>query len=138
MKKNISIPLIVAVLAIVLSISVGLLTSVQAKVVGSTSSSSNYIYKFGTSTAMWIGKDIPTQVAYYNERRSFFEIGNLSGATSTAQTIYCSTNSKITKYNGIPVQASSSKSFYPNDMIFTAPLYCISPTSSSTAVIIEG
>ncbi len=140
MKKNILISSIISAIAVMFLI-VTLTYNVDkviAKPLGGTSASSNIIYKFGTSTTMWIGKDIPTQVSWYNERRAFFEVGNLSGATSTAQTIYCSTNSSITRYNGIPVQASSSRSFYLNDMIFTGPLYCISPTSSSTAVIIEG
>lgn len=96
----------------------------------------NTFFGFATSTNFWIGPGNPTMIARNNPRRQYFEIGNISGATTTPQAVYCSTNPSLPAFTGIFINASSTKTFNYTG-IPLGFMYCRSQTSSTTITVVE-
>lgn len=91
-----------------------------------------------TSTSVWVGKDLDTTVAATNTARVLLRIGNISGATTTSQALYCNVNgAPATIYSGYVVQASSSEEFAADTHLYRGALHCRFPVASSTVTLIE-
>lgn len=99
-----------------------------------------------------VGKGFATRIATLNKGRTYLEIGNYSGATSTPQAIYCKTSAVDygatttalfafpagnASYQGFAVQASSSKVFNIGTGSPISPIYCMNPLASSTVSVVE-
>lgn len=101
------------------------------------SASDNLFTTIPTATSVWVGKDISTLIVATSTGRSYLEIANISGATSTAQALYCNVNGKeAVLYSGLVVHASSSRLFNL-DGLYRGALYCKFPVASSTVTILE-
>ena len=107
---------------------------------------------FTQQVQFWIGKGYATKVASINRNRVYLELGNFSGATSTAQAIFCvqsaltdatTTNlfvfpfNTTTSYQGFAIQASSSRVFNRATGMITGSVYCVNPSASSTISVLE-
>lgn len=103
-----------------------------------------------SATIGYIGKGYATRAVGPNAGRTYLEISNLSGATSTAQTIYCITSKETvatsstamtvgsaTSYIGFAIQASSSKVFSVQTGLPSVSVYCINPIASSTIATVD-
>jgi hypothetical protein len=89
-----------------------------------------------TATSVWVGTS-DTLVVASSSGRVRLEVGNISGATSTAQALYCNVGDRPSVlYQGIVVQASSSKAFTLDDMTRGA-VRCRFPVSASTVTVID-
>jgi hypothetical protein len=96
------------------------------------------INEITTSTSVWVGKDIDTLVVASSSNRMLLEIGNISGATGTPQALYCNTNDRpATVYSGWVVQASSSRQWRVDELMYTGALHCKFPIASSTITVIQ-
>lgn len=97
--------------------------------------------KFNVSKYVLIGKDIPTEVATSSPTRAYLEITNLSGATSTTlanQPIFCSTSSTVAPYTGFVVYASTTgKVFTRENGVPTGRVYCVAPTATTAAAVVD-
>lgn len=110
--------------------------------------------QFTTNAQFTIGKGFATRVAPSNPGRTYLEIGNFSGATSTAQAIYCTASNQTNiatttsssiftfpagnpTYAGFAIQASSSKVFSRVTGVPTGAIYCVNPLASSTVSTVD-
>lgn len=92
---------------------------------------------YPTATSVWVGKDIDTTIVATSTGRVRLEIENISGATSTAQALYCNYGDRpATIYSGFVIEASSSKAF-TLDQLYRGALHCKFPVSSSTIAITD-
>ncbi len=64
-----------------------------------------------TASTVYVGKDIDTTVAASSSARQYLEITNLSGATTTAQPLYCNVGNVAAPFTGFVIQSSSTKIF---------------------------
>lgn len=98
------------------------------------------IWSYSTSTKIWVGTSVVTNlyttVAPASNGRTYLEITNLSGATSTPQAIYCKVGENPVKYEGIVIQASSTRTWEKSHVPVGA-VKCIFPVSSSTVAVVE-
>lgn len=131
MFKKISISLIALAFIVSAGSLLGILT--KTPLTAKAGEDYNLIFDFATTTQLWAAST-PTKIASYNSHRAFLEISNISGATTTAQDVYCSTASTtvsyLTKYTGIYIKASSTVSFYPARVLPLAPVYCVSANTA--------
>lgn len=88
---------------------------------------------------IWVGKDIDTTLVATNTARSYLEISNISGATTTAGTLYCNLGGKdATIYTASPVVVfASSTRVWSLDGIYTGAIHCKLPFASSTIQVWE-
>lgn len=105
--------------------------------------------QFTRNAQYFVGKDLAVKVASSSPNRVYLEIANLSGATTTARAIYCTTvaggvtdtltktNAGLLDYTGFVIQASSSKVFTRSSGIPTQAIYCTNPVSTSTVSVVE-
>jgi FlaG/FlaF family flagellin (archaellin) len=85
---------------------------------------------------VWVGT-ADTLVAGTSTGRIRLEIANISGATSTAQALYCNVGDRpATAYSGIVIQASSTKAFSLDDLTRGA-VHCRYPVSASSAAVAD-
>jgi hypothetical protein len=92
-----------------------------------------------TATKVWVGTGGTgdTLVAASSTGRTYLEIGNISGATSTAQALYCNVGGlPSVLYEGMVVHASSSKAFGLDNLIRGA-IRCRFPVASSSVTVID-
>jgi len=95
------------------------------------------ITKYQVSTSVWVGKDIATTVAAASPGRSYLEISNISGATSTPTSIYCAVGVEPVLYKGIVITASSTRMWGRQDSVPTGPVKCLSANASSTVTVVS-
>lgn len=134
MKKTISIIGIIVLMFFTFLIGSNLLYS---NPVGAAIGLDESVQSYATSSSVYVGKDIPTVVTNLSQGRSYLEISNLSGATSTAQVISCAINGATpVLYKGITIFASSTR-IWTRDHIPATRMTCISSGASSTISIIE-
>jgi hypothetical protein len=88
-----------------------------------------------TSTGVYVGT-ADTLLIATNTARTYLEISNVSGATTTAQTLYCAPNgAAATAYSGFTLFASTTKVFsVDND--YQGALHCIAPVGSTARVTV--
>lgn len=97
----------------------------------------NIANEFLTSTNVWVGKDVDTLVAASSTGRTYLQISNLSGATSTRQDLYCNVNDvAVTLYSGLVIFASSTYVF-DFDNLYRGSLYCRFPVATSSVAVLE-
>lgn len=85
---------------------------------------------------VWVGTS-DTVVVATSTGRLRLEISNISGATSTAQALYCNTDDRPSvAYAGIVIQASSTK-IYELTQLPRGALRCRYPVSASSVAVIE-
>jgi hypothetical protein len=91
---------------------------------------------FPTMTLLGVGTSDGLVVASSSGRMRL-EITNLSGATTTAQALYCNTGDRpAVKYTGIVIQASSTKVFDFGNLPRGA-VHCIYPVSAATVTVAD-
>lgn len=95
------------------------------------------VFAYATSSSVYVGKDIPTVVAQYSKGRSYLEITNLSGATSTPNMISCAVGVAPVLYKGITIFASSTRSWGRDQSVPVGQIRCIAAGASSTIAILE-
>lgn len=97
--------------------------------------SDDNVYKFASSSSVWLPANTAKVVAQYSAGRSYLAISNISGATSTPpSTVYCAVGVTPTLYNGIPIFGSTTKEWL-RATIPTGAVTCISLTAGAVAVV---
>jgi hypothetical protein len=91
---------------------------------------------YPTMTLLGVGTSDGLVVASSSGRMRL-EITNLSGATTTAQALYCNTGDRpAVVYKGIVIQASSTKVFDFGNLPRGA-VHCIYPVSAATVTVAD-
>ena len=94
------------------------------------------VNKYQTSSSAWVGKDIVTTVITASPGRSYLEITNISGATSTPTSVYCAVGATPELYKGIVITASSTRIWGRQDSVPVGAVKCLSANASSTVTIV--
>jgi hypothetical protein len=100
------------------------------------SSSDNKLQYYPTATKVWVTSSDSLVVAS-NTARTYLEVANISGSTTTPQALYCNFGDRASVvYEGTPIQASSSKIFML-DNLYTGALRCRFPSGGGTVDVTD-
>ena len=134
-------PLIIAfaLLLVGLAALVAILFAVARPLTVMGSASDNVLHLTPSATKVWVGTGNTgdTQVVGTSTGRTYLEIANISGATTTAQALYCNVGGRPSVlYEGMVIHASSSKTF-DFDNLMRGAIRCRFPVASSTVSVID-